>query len=156
MGEAVVNKKASYDYFFKEKLEAGLSLTGGEVKSAKAGSVSLSESYVRIINDEVFLINAYIAPYKYALDPSYDPKRTRKLLLRKEEIDRLSGQLASKGLTIVPVKLYNSANLVKLEIALAVAKKKADKRDELKKKAQERETASFLREEKLKAQKKAL
>lgn len=164
MSETVVNKKASHEYFFKEKFVAGISLTGGEVKSAKAGSASLVEAYVKIINGEAFLINAYIAPYKFALDPSYDPKRTRKLLLHREEIEKLASKLSSQGLTnsdlqnrrsgltIVPVKMYNSANLIKLEIALAVAKKKTDKRDELKKKALQRETESFLRAEKLKSQ----
>lgn len=142
----ILNKKAGFDYFFKEKLEAGISLTGGEVKSVRAGSVSLSDSYVKIVDSQVSLINAYIAPYKLAIDPSYDPRRSRQLLLKREEIDRLIGKTTAKNLTIVPTKVYITRNLVKVEIALAVPKKKADKRDELRKKAILRDTERSLRE----------
>lgn len=109
----------------------------------------MDDAYIRLANGEAFVVNLYIAPYKFALDMSSDPKRERRLLLKKEEIEILGGKLASKGLTIVPTKMYTTHNLVKLEIALAVPKKKADKRDTLKKKAQERETQSILREGKL-------
>ena len=150
MEEPIFNKKARFDYFLKDNIEAGISLTGAEVKSVRTGSVSLADSFVKIQDGQAILTNTYIAPYKMALDPSYDPRRDRQLLLNREEIDRLTGQLASRNLTIVPVKVYTRANLVKVEVALAVPKKKADKRDTLKRKAIERDTESYLRADKLK------
>ncbi len=153
MNEPIFNKKASFDYSLSDKLEAGIALTGGEVKSIRLGSVTLTDSFVKIADNEAFLVNVYIAPYKYAVDPSYDPKRTRKLLLTKKEIEFLGGKLASGNLTVVPTKVYTSHNLVKVEIALASKKKKFDKREVLKKKAQTRETESYLRANKLKSQK---
>ena len=148
----VLNKKVRHDYFLLDKFEAGVVLTGAEVKSIKMGSGSLADSYVKIIDGEPTLINAYISPYKMADDPSYEPRKDRKLLLHKKEIDYLKGKLTSTSLTIVPTKVYNKRNLVKVEIALARAKKKADKREVLKKKAIMREAEAELREAKLKAQ----
>lgn len=148
----IINKKARYDYFFYDKLEAGIALSGSEVKAVKNGSLSLTDSFVRIAGGEVFLINAYISPYKLAIDPSYDPRRERKLLLRKEEIDYLLGKTSSPSLTIVPTKVYIKHNLAKVEIALARAKKKVDKREVLKKRVIEREAQAELREAKIKAQ----
>jgi SsrA-binding protein len=153
MNGPILNKKALFDFFLKEKIEAGISLTGAEVKSVRSGSVSLTDSFVRLSGGEAILMNVYIAPYKLAIDPSYDPKRDRPLLLNRSEIDHLTGQVASRNLTIVPTKMYTKANLVKVEIALAVPKKKADKRETLKRKALERETESYLRADKLKSQK---
>lgn len=153
MNEPIFNKKASFDFSLNDRFEAGIVLTGSEVKSVRYGSVSLTDSFVKISNEEAFLVNVYIAPYKYAVDPSYDPKRTRKLLLTKKEIEFLGGKLASGNLTVVPVKVYTSHNLVKVEIALASKKKKFDKREALKKAAQNRETESFLRADKTKHQK---
>lgn len=164
MNETIFNKKASFDFNLSEKIEAGIVLTGSEVKSVRAGSVSLSDTFVKIVGNEAFLVNVYIAPYKYAVDPSYDPKRSRKLLLTKDEIEFLAGKVGSgkltnsdlrnqQGLTIVPVKMYNSHNLVKVEIALASKKKNFDKRESLKRKAQDREIEGYLRNEKLKSQK---
>ena len=150
----IFNKKARHDYIFYEKLEAGIALFGQEVKSVKEGSVSLADSYVRIADGEPLLVNAYISPYKLAVDPSYEPRRERKLLLNKKEIDFLIGKMASSSLTIVPTKLYTKHNLAKLEIALARAKKKFDKREALKKRALTREVEAQLREVKLKAQQK--
>lgn len=124
MNEPIFNKKAAYDYFLKDHLEAGISLTGAEVKSVRAGSMSLTDSFVRIADGQAVLTNAYIAPYKMALDPSYDPRRDRKLLLHQHEIENLAGKLSAGRLTIVPVKVYNSANLVKVQIALGIPKKK--------------------------------
>lgn len=152
MSSTIVNKKAGFNYFLKDHIEAGIGLTGGEVKSARAGSVRLDEAYIRLSSNEAYLVNAYIAPYKFALDLSYDPKRERKLLLNKAEIEFLAGKLGSGGLTIVPTKMYNAHNLIKLEIALGTPKKKTDKRDSLKKKDMDRETESALRDEKLKNQ----
>ena len=148
----ILNKRAKYDYFLYDKFEAGAALTGAEVKSVKEGSVSLTDSYVRVVAGEVYLINAYISPYKFAIDPSFDPKRQRKLLLNKREIDFLVGKTSSSSLTIVPIKVYTKHNLAKVEIALARAKKKADKREVLKKRAIERDIQVELRGAKLKAQ----
>jgi SsrA-binding protein len=150
MNSPIFNKKASFDFFLKEKFEAGISLTGAEVKSIRGGSASLADAFVRIVSGQAILTNAYVAPYKMAIDPSYDPRRDRALLLNRAEIDRLSGLLASKNLTIVPVRMYTKDNLVKVEIALGIPKKKADKRDQLKRKAIDRETESYLRADKLK------
>ena len=148
----VLNKKASHDYFFLEKFEAGIVLSGAEVKSLKAGNASLADSFVRVVKSEAFLVNAHISPYKMAVNAAYDPKRERKLLLNKKEIDFLRGKLSSSSLTIVPTKVYTKHNLVKVEVALAKAKKKVDKRETLKKKELEREAQAALRESKLKAQ----
>ncbi len=173
MSSEIVNKKAGFNYFLQDRLEAGIALTGGEVKSVRSGSGSLDEAYVRIIDGQAILVNCYIAPYKFALDPSYDPKRERKLLLNKQEIEHLAGKVGSKhltnsdlrtrsggltfsknakpsGLTIVPTKVYNSHNLIKVEVAIGTPKKKFDKREDLKKKAIQRETEGFLRAEKAK------
>ena len=149
---AVVNKKAQHDYFLLDRFEVGIILTGAEVKSLKEGSASLTDSFVKIINDEPVLMNAYISTYKFAFNPSYEPRKERKLLMHKKEVDFLKGKLASANLTIVPVKVYNKRNLVKLEIALARAKKKFDKRAILKKKAIMRDAEAEVREAKLKAQ----
>ncbi len=146
--KAIVNKKAGFDYFLKEKFEAGIVLTGAEVKSAKAGAGSLTDSFVKVIRGEPILFNLYLSPYKYALDPSYEPRRERKILLQQKETDFLAGKLASSNLTIVPTKVYTKNNLVKLEIALALPKKKFDKRDALKRKALDREAQVALRAEK--------
>ena len=157
----ISNKKASFNYNLRDHLEAGIALTGGEVKSVRAGSVQLDDSYVRISGNEVFVTNMYIAPYKFAFDLSYDPKRERKLLLNKHEIEHLAGKLGSGGLTsqsdarrraaltIVPTKVYTTHNLVKVEIALATPQKKFDKRDSLKRKTLDRETEKVLRDQKL-------
>ena len=149
---AVVNKKAQHDYFLLDRFEVGIILTVAEVKSLKEGSASLTDSFVKIINDEPVLMNAYISTYKFAFNPSYEPRKERKLLMHKKEVDFLKGKLASANLTIVPVKVYNKRNLVKLEIALARAKKKFDKRAILKKKAIMRDAEAEVREAKLKAQ----
>jgi SsrA-binding protein len=164
MSSSVTNKKAAFNYFLKDRLEAGIALTGGEVKSAREGSVRMDDAYVRISNGEATIVNLYIAPYKFALDPSYDPKRERKLLLNKNEIEHLVGKLGQKGLisqsetrqsalTIVPTKVYTTHNLIKVEIALGLPKKKLDKRDDLKKKAIQRETEETLRANKINARK---
>lgn len=149
----IVNKKARHDFIFYDKIEAGIVLSGPEVKSIKDGSVSLADSFVKIASGEGLLLNAYISPYKLAIDPSYDPRRVRRLLLKKTEIDYLAGKLSSSSLTIVPTKVYTTHNLAKVEIALARAKKKADKREVLRRRAIDKDTQSQLREAKLKAQK---
>ncbi len=153
MSGDILNKKAGFNYFLGDKLEAGIILTGSEVKSIRAGSASLEGTYVRLSGGEAFLVNLYIAPYKYGYDPSADPRRERKLLLNKQEIENLTGKMSSKSLTIVPTKVYTTHNLVKVEIALATPKKKADKRESLKKKTLDRETQEVLRQDKINARK---
>lgn len=135
----ITNRKAHYDYSLGEKIEAGIKLTGAEVKSVRNGAVSLSDSYVKIVGSEALLINAFIGPYQFANNEGYDPKRTRKLLLHKKEILALQTKMKQANLTMVPVALYTIRQLVKLELALAKGKKKWDKRTALKEKALKRE-----------------
>jgi len=151
----IVNKKASFNYHLLDKLEAGITLSGNEIKAVRAGKVALDDSFVTVRNGEAILANAYIAPYEKAAFERADPRRDRKLLLHKKEIDYLIGKLSGSNLTIVPARLYFKRNYAKLEVALAAGKKKYDKRSAIKKKEQEREAQAVLREEKLKAQKEA-
>ncbi|MBI2058020.1 MAG: SsrA-binding protein SmpB [Candidatus Yanofskybacteria bacterium] len=133
------NPKAHFDYNILEAFEAGLVLSGQEVKSVKTGKVSLRGSYVKILNTEAWLIGATISPYQQNNTPSdYDPQRTRKLLLKKKEVKYLFEKSQESGLSIVPLKLYEKKNLIKLEIGLARGKKKYDKRESMKKKEEER------------------
>lgn len=142
----IINRRARYDYHLLEKFEAGVALTGAEVKSVKAGKMSLSESFVKIIDGEAWLLNAYINPYPFADNRDYDSRRTRKLLLHKNELLKLTQQTKEKGLTIVPVSCYTKGRQIKLEIALARGKKKADKREAKRKKAIEREIEQALKD----------
>lgn len=133
-----INKKANYSYQLLEKYETGLMLFGHEVKSVKSGQINLKGSYVswrfRDNKTELYLIKAYIPTYKLAGElPDYNPKRDRKLLLKKAEITKLIGKTQEAGLTLIPVKMYTKRGLVKLEIALAKGKKKVDKRESIKK-----------------------
>lgn len=142
MGISVVcqNKKAYHDYFIEETVEAGIVLTGAEVKSLRLGRANLKDSYARIKNEEVFLINTHISPY--ALADSFrqqDPERTRKLLLHKKEILRLIGKTREKGYTLIPTKIYFKGGKAKVEIGLAKGKTTYDKRETLKKKEAARE-----------------
>src|SRR3989338_7293635 len=123
------NRKAYFDYEILEKFEAGLVLSGAEVKSIKNGRMNLAGSYVNFHNSELYLINASIAPYQPKNQPSdYDPERSRKLLLKKQEIGYLAGKIKQKGLTLVPLKVYNKGRRIKIEIGLAKGKKQYDKR----------------------------
>lgn len=130
----ITNKRAYFDYSIGEKFEAGISLTGAEVKSVKAGHLSLNESFVQVKNGEAWLFNALISPYPSADNRGYDPTRSRKLLLHKNEILKLQQQTKEKGLTVVPISCYTKANKIKLEIALAKGKKTYEKRESLKRK----------------------
>jgi SsrA-binding protein len=123
------NKKARHDFFILEGFEAGIELVGTEVKSVRQGKLNLKESYVDIRNGEAFLIGAHISPYEQGNIFNKDPLRTRKLLLKKQEIMRLTGKLKEKGLTIVPLEVYMKRNWIKINIALAEGKKNYDKRD---------------------------
>lgn len=142
------NKEAGFSYEFLETLETGLALTGAEVKSVKAGQVSLKGSYVTIdAKSEAWLINCHISPYKPAKghQEGYNPDRPRKLLLHKKEITSLLGKTKQKGLTIVPTSVYTKRGLIKLSIALARGKTKIDKRETIKKREGEREISRTLK-----------
>jgi len=129
------NPKAGFDYEILETIEAGIVLQGHEVKSIKTGKVSIKGSYVKILNEEAFLIGAVIPPYQPANTPkNYDPQRSRKLLLSRKEISKLIGNSQSSGLTLVPLKLYDKRGLIKLLVGIARGKKKYDKRETIKKK----------------------
>lgn len=134
------NKKASFEYFIDETIEAGMVLLGPEVKSLREGRGNLSDSYARIKGGELFLHNMHITPYPYAHYQELDPLRTRKLLLNKREIRRLIGKTEEKGYTMIPTKVYfNEKGRAKIELALARGKKKYDKRQALKEKELKRE-----------------
>lgn len=141
----VVNQRASYEYRFLEKFEAGIALTGPEVKSVKAGKMSLREGFVRVREGEAWLHNVYINPYSFADNRSYDPRRRRKLLLHKNELLKLEQQTREGGLTVVPVSCYTKGNKIKLEVALARGKKRYEKREAKKRKDLEREVEQELR-----------
>ncbi len=129
MSDYAFNRQAGYDYEFLDKYEAGLVLSGQEVKSVRAGHISLQGAYVVIKNDEVWLLNANIPPYQPNNAPAdYDPTRSRKLLLHKNEIRSLIGQAKQAGLTLVPIRVYNKLGKIKLEFVLARGKKTRDKR----------------------------
>ncbi len=139
------NKKAYFDYFIEDKYEAGIELKGCEVKSVKSGKVSIKESYVKIMHNEVVIINMHVAKYNYTNVFEVDERRTRKLLLHRKEIKKLMGKVTQDGLTLVPLKVYTKNGLVKVEIALAKGKKMYDKRNELAKKTQNREIERSLK-----------
>ena len=133
------NKKAYYDYFIEDKYEAGLVLHGTEVKSLRMGKCSIKESYVQIINGEVFIINMNITPYEKWNIFNRDPLRPKKLLLHKQEINKLAGKTSQQGYTIVPLQVYISNGKMKIEIGVGKGKKNYDKRDSIAKKDQQRE-----------------
>lgn len=133
------NKKARFDYFIEESLEAGIALAGTEVKSLRMGKCSIKESFIRIEKGEVFVYNMHISPYEKGNIYNKDPLRVRKLLLHRRQIRKLEGQMAQKGYTIVPLEVYLKDGLVKIEIGLARGKKLYDKRQDIAKKDQRRE-----------------
>ena len=140
------NKRANFDYAISEKYEAGLVLSGQEVKSVKGGHISLKESFVTIKGNELYLTNANIPPYKHAGDiKNYDPTRPRKLLLRKSEIKRLIGKARTEGLTLVPIRVYTKKRLLKLEFGIGKGKKKFDKREDIAKQEAERKIKRALK-----------
>ena len=124
----ITNRKAFFDYIILDRFEAGVNLTGAEVKAARDGHIDLAGSFVRIQGSEAYLVNAKILPYKYARPEGYDERRSRKLLLHKKEIIALKGRVEGGNLTIVPISMYTTRNLIKLELALGKSKKKFDKR----------------------------
>jgi SsrA-binding protein len=133
------NKKAFFDYFIEDRFEAGIELKGSEVKSAKAGKVSIKESFIRIINGEIFIMGMSIVPWQYGSVYNPEEKRVRRLLLHKKEIKKLHEKVSQKGYTIVPLSVYLKNGYVKVEIALAKGKKNYDKRESIAKKDQQRD-----------------
>ncbi len=133
------NRKALHDYFIEERFEAGIALRGSEVKSIRAGKANLRDSYVRIKDGELWLVDAHISAYDQAARENHDPRRERKLLMHKKEIARLDNKSQAKGLTIVPLKMYFLRNRVKVEIALAQGKRLYDKREAIAKRDSERQ-----------------
>lgn len=135
----IFNKKATFEYEILEHIEAGVALSGAEVKSIKGGHAELVGAFVRIIGSEAYLVNAQIYPYTYARPEGYDPKRTRKLLLHKAELISLKSKLEGANLTLVPLSWYTKGPIVKLEIGLARGKKQYEKREAKRKEDQRRE-----------------
>jgi SsrA-binding protein len=134
------NRKAMHDYFIEDRFEAGIALQGSEVKSIRSGKANLRDSYVRIKNGELWLVDCHISPYDQAARENHEPRRERKLLMHRKEIARLDNKSQAKGLTIVPLKMYFSHNnKVKVEIALASGKRLYDKREAIAKRDSDRQ-----------------
>jgi SsrA-binding protein len=133
------NRKAYFDYFIDDVIEAGIVLTGAEVKSIRMGKANINDGFARIQKGEVYLHNAHISPYPFTPPDSSDPTRTRKLLLHRREIKRLIGKTEEKGFTLIPLKVYFRDRHVKVAIGLAKGKKKYDKRETIRRRDQDRE-----------------
>ncbi len=140
------NRKAFHDYTIEETYEAGVVLTGTEIKSVRAGSVNLRDSYAEVRNGEMWLLNVHIAPYEPASRQNADPYRERKLLLHRGEIMRLMGRVQEKGLTLVPLKMYLKKNKAKVEVGLVRGKKLYDKRETIAKRESAREIERATKE----------
>jgi SsrA-binding protein len=147
-GKAIANnKKAYHDYFIEETYEAGIVLTGTEVKSIRMGKINLKDSYAEVNNGEIFIYNMHISPYEKGNIFNVDPVRKRKLLMHKKEIAKLLGYITQQGYTLIPTKLYiNQRGLVKLQIGVAKGKKLYDKRDDIAKKEANRRIQQELKE----------
>jgi SsrA-binding protein len=140
------NPKARHDYIIEEKYEAGIVLNGSEVKSLRSKGASIKESFARVDKGEIFLYNMNITPFGPGVAPGYDPKRTRKLLLNKREINKLIGKTQEKGLALVPLNIHFSRGFVKVELGLGRGKKLYDKRHALAEKTQKREIDRAMKE----------
>lgn len=139
------NKKAYFDYFIEDTIEAGIELIGSEVKSAKAGKVSIKEAFVRIINGEIFIMGMSIVPWQFGSVYNPEEKRVRKLLLNKKEIRKFHEKVTQKGYTIVPLNVHLSKGYVKVDIALGRGKKTYDKRESIAKKDQKRDLDRMMK-----------
>jgi SsrA-binding protein len=146
MTDFAKNKKAFHDFTIEETYEAGIALTGPEVKSVREGRANLKESYARVRDGEVFLIGAHISPYENATHRDQRPTRDRKLLLHRKEIDRLVGKTLTEGNTLVPLKLYSKNGNVKLQLGVASRKREYDKRRDIARKTAEREMQRAVKE----------
>jgi len=140
-----LNRKASFNYFFNDLIEAGIVLKGSEIKSIRAGKVNIAESYAVEKNGEIFLINSHIPSYKESSYNNHEPNRNRKLLLNKREINRLIGRINREGFTLIPTKLYFKKGKAKVEIAVAKGKRQYDKRQVKKKRDWNRERSRYFR-----------
>ncbi len=140
------NKRANFDFELLERFEAGLVLTGTEIKSIRANHVSLQRSYVQARGDELWLLEANISPYEHGNRENHEPTRPRKLLLHRREINRILTNLAQKGLTVVPTRLYLKGGRAKVEVALARGKRKFDKRADIARRDSDRQVERALRE----------
>jgi SsrA-binding protein len=146
--EVAVNRQAFHNYDLIEKFEAGIALTGTEIKSAREGKVNLKDAYGFVKAGEVWLLNCHISPYSHGNYSNHDPLRTRKLLLKRSEINRLIGRTTERGLTLVPLRMYLKDGRLKCELALAKGRKIHDKREVARQKTIDRETKQALRERK--------
>ena len=142
------NRKAFHDYSIEDTLEAGIALSGTEVKSLREGKANLKDSYVLVKGGEVFLLNCHISPYSHGNIMNHDPVRTRKLLLHRKEIERMSGKAAAKGYTLIPLKIYFKASFAKVEIGLAKGKRLFEKRDTIKEREAKREIEKAMKNRK--------
>tara|TARA_B100001750_G_C15456841_1_gene572071 strand:- start:891 stop:1361 length:471 start_codon:yes stop_codon:yes gene_type:complete len=140
-----LNRKASFNYFFKEFYEAGIVLKSSEIKSIRSGKINISDSYAYDHNGEIFLVNSHIASYKESSYNDHNPIRNRKLLLNKKEINKLIGRINREGFTLIPTKIYFKKGKAKIEIAVAKGKKEYDKRHSKKTRDWNREKARFFR-----------
>jgi SsrA-binding protein len=145
-GDVATNRQASYRFNLLERHEAGMVLTGTEVKALRGGQAQLKDSYATIDDGEVWLHNLHIPPYANAARDNHDPERKRKLLLHRREIERLVGKVAERGLTLVPTRIYFSDGRAKVELALAAGKDRFDKRQTIRKREESREIQRALRE----------
>ena len=148
MKDIAVNRQAFHNYEIIEKFEAGIVLTGTEIKSARDGKANLKDAYGLVKAGEVWLLNAHISPYSHGNYANHDPLRTRKLLLRRSEINRLIGRTTERGLTLVPLRMYLKDGLLKCELALAKGRKVHDKREVSRQKTIDKETKQALSERK--------
>src|SRR4051812_26680966 len=140
------NRRARFDYFIEERFEAGIQLTGTEVKSLRYGEGAIAESYATVDGDEVWLVNSHVPEYSHGNRQNHEPKRARKLLLKVREIAKLNGAISRQGLTLVPLSIYfNASGRAKIELALARGKKAHDKRDTIKERDWKREQQRLLR-----------
>ena len=146
-GEKLIasNRKAFHDYFVLQKMEAGIALTGTEVKSLREAKVNLKDSYVNVDRGEAWLVGVHISPYTHGNRENHEPERKRKLLLHRREIDKLQAQIVEKGLTIVPLRLYFKSGRVKAEIAVVRGKKLFDKRESEKRRELDREAEAAMK-----------
>jgi len=141
------NRKAFHEYFISDTFEAGVALVGSEIKSIRAGRVSLQDGYVSFEQGEAWLVNVHIAQYDPASRQNHDPKRRRKLLLHRREIDRLAGKVQEKGFTVIPTRLYLKDGRAKVEIGLAKGKRLYDKREAIAKRDSQRQVDRALKEQ---------
>lgn len=140
------NRKAFHDYFVEDRIEAGIILTGTEIKSIRNGRVNLKDSYARVDNGEIWVHQMHISPYDQGNRYNHDPLRPRKLLLHRSEINKLAGKVQQQGLTLIPIKIYLKKGLAKVELAVGQGKKKYDKRQALSEREGKRDIERALRE----------